>query len=230
MKRALMFALLLTACATAPAPEPPAAESHDHHHHDHAAMSVPADPPYIPGEPRVATLDSRAPLITMRVMITHGSTSDPAGKEGLAAITADAVTDGGFRRGQDIVTKEQLAEETVPWGSGARPTVFTSSRATTFFFTAPRDVIARYVAEVLRPMLTQPVFEAEEIERLKNETISQISSLRSEDLEGLGLAAIDQYVLAGTGYAHHVLGRETAVASITRDDVIRFYRDFYRPE
>ena len=184
----------------------------------------------MPGQPRVVTLDSRAPLITIRVMITHGSTSDPAGKEGLANITSDAITDGGFRGANGVVTKEQLAELTNPWGSQARPAVFTSSRTTTFFFTAPRDVIGRYVTEVLRPMLTQPEFEAEEIERLKSETISQITSIRSEDLEMLGLAAIDQYVLAGTGYGHHVVGRETSVPTITRDDVVRFYREHYRPE
>lgn len=169
-------------------------------------------------------------MVTIRVMITHGSTSDPAGKEGLAAIAGEAVTDGGFRLGDAIVTKEQLAEKTMPWGSEARPAVFTSSRATTFYFTAPREVIGRYVSEVLRPMLVEPVFEAEEIERLKNETLSQISSLRTEDLEALGLATIDQYVNAGTGYAHHPVGRETTVPTITRDDVLRFYRDTFRPE
>jgi zinc protease len=88
----------------------------------------------------------------------------------------------------------------------------------------------RYVTDVLRPMLTQPEFEAEEIERLKNETLSQITSIRSEDLETLGLAAIDQHVLAGTGYSHHVVGRESTVPTITRDDVVAFYRNFYRPE
>jgi zinc protease len=222
---AVLSLILFAACATTPAPvtTQPA----------EPAVSAPAaapEPSYTPGEPRVVTIDSRAPLVTIRVMITHGSTSDPAGKDGLAAIVGDAVTDGGFRSGNDVVTKEQLAEMTMPWGSGARPSVFTSARTTTFFFTAPRDVIGRYVSEVLRPMLTQPMFEAKEIDRLKNETLSKISSLRSEDLENLGLAAIDEYVLAGTGYAHHPLGRETTVAAITRDDVLRFYRDTYRPE
>ncbi|HEX8253028.1 MAG TPA: pitrilysin family protein [Thermoanaerobaculia bacterium] len=192
-------------------------------------VAAPA-PSYTPGEPRVVTLDSAAPLVTVRVMITHGSTSDPAGKEGLANITSDAITDGGFRGANGVVTKEQLAELTMPWGSGARPAVFTSARTTTFFFTAPREVIGRYVAEVMRPMLTQPLFEAAEIERLKNETLSEISSIRTEDLETLGLAAIDQFVLAGTGYAHHVVGRESTVPTITRDDVVRFYREVYRPE
>lgn len=228
MKGMMILPLLLfvTACATtAPPPVATTTPAAD------VAPAVPATTAYQPGQPRIVTVDSRAPLVTIRVMVTHGSTSDYPNKEGLAAITADAVTDGGYRGPNgSIVTKEQLAELTMPWGSGARPTVFTSSRATTFFFTAPRDVVGRYVTEVLRPMLTEPVFDANEIERLKNETLSQITSLRSEDLEALGLSIIDQYVLAGTGYAHHVVGRETTVPAITRDDVIRFYRDFYRPE
>jgi zinc protease len=227
VKRLTLIPLLLSlACATAvpvaPQMDPPPAP---------VAESTPPPPPsYAPGQPRVVTLDSRAPLVSIRVMITHGSTSDPANKEGLANLVSDAMTDGGYRNGSTTITKDRLAEMTMPWGSGARPTVATSARATTFFFTAPREVIGKYITDVLRPMLTAPVFAAEEIDRLKNETLSQISSIRSEDLEGLGLAAIDEYVLAGTGYAHHVLGRETTVPALTRDDVVKFYRDFYRPE
>ena len=227
MKRLMFVPLLFSlACATAPTPVVPAADPTS----APVAETAPAPPAYTPGQPRVVTIDSRAPLVSIRVMITHGSTSDPANKEGLANLVSDAVTDGGYRNGNATITKERLAEMTMPWGSGARPSVFTSARTTTFFFTAPREVIGKYVTDVLRPMLTQPVFAAEEIDRLKNETLSRISSIRSEDLEGLGLAAIDQYVLAGTGYAHHVLGRETTVPALTRDDVVKFYRDFYRPE
>ncbi|MEA2462936.1 MAG: zinc protease, partial [Acidobacteriota bacterium] len=225
----LLPVLLSMACATGTGPAAPAVPT-DARPVGEAPTAPPPSSSYTPGEPRVVTLDSRAPMLTIRVMITHGSTSDPANKEGLAAITADALTDGGYRGANGVVTKEQLAELTNPWGSEARPAVFTSARTTTFFFTAPREVIGRYVTEVLRPMLTQPEFEAEEIERLKNETISQITSIRSEDLEALGLAAIDQYVLAGTGYGHHVIGRESTVPTITRDDVMRFYREHYRPE
>jgi zinc protease len=227
VKRLIIIPLLFVLSCMSPAPPPATAPT------PAPIAQLQSDPPppaYTPGPPRVATLDSRAPLVTIRVMITHGSTSDPAGKEGLASLTADAVTDGGFRNGGQVITKDKLAEMTIPWGSGARPSVFTTSRATTFYFTAPREVIGKYVNDVLRPMLTEPVFATAEIDRLKNETLSQISSIRTEDLEGLGLAAIDEYVLDGTGYSHHALGRETTVPALTRDDVVRFYRDFYRPE
>ena len=229
MKRILIAVLLMAAagCATVPPPPPGAAEGGGAPL-ETAQPAVAAS--YSAGEPRVVTLDSRAPLVTLRVMVTHGSTSEPAGKEGLAALTADAVVDGGYRNGSTLVTKEQLAEMTIPWGSGARPSAFSAARTTTFFFTAPRDVLPQYIRDVLRPMLNAPAFADEEIARLKNETMSAITSLRSEDLESLGLAAIDQFVNAGTGYAHHPIGTETSVSRLTRDDVVRFYRDFYRPE
>lgn len=185
---------------------------------------------YTAGEPRMTTVDSRAPLVTIRVMVTRGSSSDPAGKEGLASMVADMVTDGGYRGANGIVTKEQLAEMTMPWGSAARPTGFASTRSTTYFFSAPREVISEYVRDILRPMLNEPVFEAEELERLKTEHLSSISQLRTTNLEGLGLTAIDGYVFAGTPYGHADVGTETAISSFTRDDVISFYRAHYRPE
>ena len=229
MKRLMTIALMsIIGCTMTPTPQPQTAPPIQTE--TAPATLPPPRPAYAPGQPRVVTLNSPAPLISIRVMITHGSTSDPAGKEGLATLTSDAVTDGGFRNGDRVVTKEQLAEMTIPWGSGARPSVFSSSRTTTFFFTAPREVLTQYIRDVLRPMLTAPEFDAKEIDRLKNETLSRISSIRTEDLEALGLAAIDEYVLAGTPYEHNVIGRETTVPTLTRDDVQRFYRDFYRPE
>ena len=90
MRKLAIAAMILAACTTnQPMPTSP------------TPMSEPVTPPpsaaYAPGEPRVATIDSRAPLVTIRVMVTHGSTSDPAGKEGLASLTADMITDGSYR-------------------------------------------------------------------------------------------------------------------------------------
>ncbi|HUP46514.1 MAG TPA: pitrilysin family protein [Thermoanaerobaculia bacterium] len=219
MKRIVGSLLAASLAACAPMTDTPA-----------TTPRSPVPAAYTPGEPRITTVDSRSPLVTVRVMVTRGSTSDPAGKEGLAAMTAAMITDGGYRSGDDVVTKEQLAEMTVPWGSAARPSGFPSARTTTFFFSAPREVIGRYIEDVVRPMLTEPLFEAKELDRLETEHLSTITELRTTNLENLGLAAIDSYVLAGTRYAHHSIGTETAIPTFTRDDVIAFYRAHYRPE
>ncbi|HEU4522727.1 MAG TPA: pitrilysin family protein [Thermoanaerobaculia bacterium] len=226
MKLLTMGVILLTTfgCTTAPDVPPPAPVPQ--------AAAVPAPQPaaYMAGEPRVTTVDSRAPLVTIRVMVTRGSASDPAGKEGLASMVADMITDGGYRGAGGIVTKEQLAEMTMPWGSAARPSGFASTRATTYYFSAPRELAGRYVQDILRPMLNEPVFEADELERLKTEHLSSITQMRTTNLEALGLAAVDSVVFDGTPYEHHFIGTETAIPTFTRDDIIAFYRAHYRPE
>ena len=219
----LAIAMILAACTTnRPMPTSPTPMPEQ--------TPAPQAAAYSPGEPRVTTIDSRAPLVTILVMVTHGSTSDPAGKEGLASLTADMITDGGYRGRSGVVTKEELAEMTMPWGSGARPSAFAAARTTTFSFTAPREVLQQYVGDVLRPMLTDPLFAQGELDRLKNERLSTITSLRTTNLENLGLSAIDQWVLGGTGYEHHPIGSEASIPTLTRDDVIAFYRAHYRPE
>lgn len=179
---------------------------------------------------QVVTLDVPSPLIEVRLMVRAGSAHDPAGKEGLAAITAQALLEAGFGDPQSPVTKEQLARITRPWGSGARPDVFVEKETTTFRFTVPRDVLDEYIENIMRPMLTRPVFLADEITRLKNEAVTQLSgSLRYENIEMLGLEAVDNYVFAGTPHGHAVAGSVQGVGAIKDDDARSFYATYYRP-
>ncbi|HVT42805.1 MAG TPA: pitrilysin family protein [Thermoanaerobaculia bacterium] len=179
-------------------------------------------------QPSIVTLASPSPLIEVKMMVKAGSIADPEGKEGLAALVAGAILQGGFGDPGNPVTKEELAEITQAWGQGALPSVLTSSQTTTFNFTIPRDVLPDYLARVMDPMLNRPLFSESEIDRLKNEAATQINAARFVDLESLGLAVIDQYILAGTRFEHQPFGTELSVPGITRDDVVRFHRDFYR--
>ena len=180
---------------------------------------------------QVVTLDSPSPLVEIRVMVKAGSTADPAGHEGLAAITARALLQGGFGDPRDPVTKEELAEITRPWGSGAQPGVLLDKETSTIVATVPVDVLDRYLSTVLRPLLTQPLFDSTEVRRLADEAATQVgSSLRYENVEFLGLEALDEYVLEGTSYAHPVSGTVQGLKRITPADVRAFYARFYKPE
>ncbi len=179
---------------------------------------------------QVVTLDVPSPLIEVRLMVRAGSAHDPTGKEGLAAITAQALLEAGFGDPQNPVTKEQLARITRPWGSGARPDVLVEKETTTFRFTVPRDVLDEYIEKVMRPMLSRPVFLADEIKRLKSEAVTQLSgSLRYENIELLGLEAVDNYLFAGTPHGHTVRGSVQGVGAISADDARSFYVTYYRP-
>lgn len=217
-KLTLLFILILSAgCATQPVQQ--SAEP---------VVSAP-EPAEVRTVPEVVTLDSPSPLVVMKIMVRTGYTADPAGKAGLANLVADGLIEGGFGDESSPVTKERLAEITQPWGDGAMPGAQVAGRTTTFHITVPRDVLDRYLREVLVPMFTQPHFRSDELDRIKNEMNAAIASARYENLENLGLHAIDEYVNEGTPYEHQAFGAEETLPAITRDDVVRFYRSFYRP-
>lgn len=180
--------------------------------------------------PKVVTLDSPAPLLQIKVGVKAGSSSDPQGLEGLAELTGQMLIEGSFGDPQKPVTKDKLAEITRPWGGGAYPSVRVSKETTTFSFTVPKEVLDTYLAQVLQPMFSQPLFAAAELDRLRGETLQQLRSGRLEQLELVGLIALDTFIHQGTGYAHPDIGTEKGLEQVTREAVERFYATYYTPE
>ncbi len=179
----------------------------------------------------LAALDSKAPLVNIKVMVKAGSAQDPEGFEGLAALTGELLIEGGFGDPARPVTKDKLAERTRPWGSAAYPSVDVSKEVTVVSVTVPREEAARYVKEILGPLLARPLFDAKELDRLRGEALQALrSGLRLEQIENLGLVALDNYVHDGTAYAHPDGGTEKGLAAVTREAVLRYYRTHYQPD
>lgn len=180
--------------------------------------------------PELVTLDSPSPLVELRVMVDAGSSDDPVGKEGLASLTASLLLEGGFGDPADPVTKEDLAARTRAWGGGASPSVRVAKEATTFRMRVPRDVVDEYVETVFGPLFTRPLFDGDELERLRKEgTVNLSSWLRYENIEMLGLEALDNYMFDGSSYAHTTGGSVQGLANITLEDVRGFYERYYQP-
>lgn len=172
---------------------------------------------------------SPSPLWEVRVMVHAGSASDPAGKEGTASLVANMLIEGGFGDPQNPVTKEKLAEITRPWGSAALPSVLVDKQTTTFTMRVPRDSFPEFLEKVFQPMFNQPLWKADELERLRKEALVGIESgLRFEQQEQLGLLALDNYVFLGTPLGHLAEGTVEGLKAITRDDLASFYQRYYR--
>jgi zinc protease len=180
--------------------------------------------------PKVVSLGSPAPLVEIRVMVRAGSSADPEGLEGLAHLTGRMLIEGGFGDPKKPVTKDRLAEITRPWGGDAYPSVRVAKESTTFTLVAPKEVLATYLAQVLRPMFTQPHFAAAELDRVRAETLTQLRSGRLEQIELLGLIALDTVIHQGSGYAHPDVGTEKGLEQVTAAAVRRFYETYYKPE
>ena len=187
--------------------------------------------PAAPAELRanVVTLASPSPLYEVQIMVRAGSAGDLAGKEGTAYLVGRMLLEGGFGDPKNPVTKEKLAEITRPWGEAAYPQVRVDKETTVFSMTVPRDVFPQFVARVLKPMLTQPLFMEAELERIRKEALVGIrSNLRFEQQEQLGLLALDNYVFQGTDLGYLAQGTVQGLQAITRDDLQTYYRVHYQ--
>lgn len=180
---------------------------------------------------KMIVLDSPSSLVQIKIMVKAGAAADPAGYEGLAYLTARLLLEGSYGDPQAPVTKEKLAEITRPWGSAAKPSVSVEKEVTTFSMLVPRDAFKSFNDQVLSPLFAQPLFAAAELDRIRQETLEYVgSSLRFENVEMLGLLALDNYVCNGTAYGHLVQGSVKGLKAVNAEQVRRFYKTYYRPD
>jgi zinc protease len=161
------------------------------------------------------------PLVALRLVFRAGSQDDPPGKEGLAALTAAMVAEGGTRS----LSYEQVLEAFYPMAAilGGE----CHDELTVFSGTIHRDNLAKCIP-LVSDMITQPRFAAEDFERLRNEALDYITkSLRGNNDEELGKWTLQVEIYKDHPYGHPDRGTAQGVRSITLDDVKDFHRRHY---
>lgn len=168
----------------------------------------------------VALPSAGSPLVAVRLQFNAGSIYDPAGKEGLAALTGLMIGQAGTRKH----SYSDLLEALYPMAAAIN--VNTDREITTVEGLVHRDKLADYTA-LLEEALLQPAFSPSDFDRNKQQLTALItSSLRSND-EMLGLETLQSEIFHGTPYAHTSAGTVEGLNRITLDDVKRFYQERY---
>jgi zinc protease len=164
-----------------------------------------------------------APIVNFRLQFMTGAASDTPGKEGLAALTAAMLAQGGTR----TMSYEQLVTTVYPMGVGAPLGWQIDKEMTVFTGTSHVDNLDRYYS-LIRDMLLDPGFRQEDFRRLRDEAINFLKvSLRQSNDEELGKEYLYNIIYAGHPYAHHNMGRLSSLEKLTLDDVREFYRNHY---
>lgn len=164
---------------------------------------------------------NRSPLVTFRILFMTGSASDPEGKEGVAALTASMLAQGGSRR----MSYEQIQDAFYPMATSFSSQ--TDKEMTVFSGTTHIDNLERYYS-IISQMLLEPGFRAEDFTRLKTDAINYLKvSLREANDEELGKEQLYNTIYAGHPYGHHNVGTLSALERLTLDDVRAFYRQHY---
>jgi zinc protease len=162
-----------------------------------------------------------SPLIVFRIMFTTGAAFDPAGKEGVASLTAAMLGEGGSR----AMTYQQIVEAMYPMASSVDWQV--DKEMTVFSGTTHVENLDRFYA-LMKDMLLDPGFRQDDFTRVRDDAVNFLKvSLRESNDEELGKEALYNVVYAGHPYGHHNRGTIGALQKLTLDDVRGFYRDHY---
>jgi zinc protease len=162
-----------------------------------------------------------SPLVALRAIVQAGSQNDPPGKEGLAALTAAMVAEGGTKD----LSYEQILEKFYPLAASLPAEC--RKEVTVFSGVIHRDNLAAYESLMTR-MLTGPRFAPEDFERLKNEALDYLTkTLRGGNDEELAKWALQIDLYKGHPYGHVDRGTVQGLKSITLEDVKSFHKTHY---
>ena len=165
-------------------------------------------------------LPSKSPLISMRIQFLTGSVDDPKGKEGLSALTAAMIAQGGSKK----LTYDQINSQFYPMASGFGGQV--DKEMTTFVGQTHVDNLDKYYS-LISQMLLDPGFREDDFKRLKSDAINFLKvNLRNND-EELGKERLYNIIYAGHPYEHHSMGTVSSLENITIEDVKNFYKNNY---
>jgi len=165
---------------------------------------------------------SKLPLATVLVIIDAGSTDEPSGKEGVAALTAATLVEGTKQySGAELTEKfEQLGtslESGADWDSTFVKITTLSSRL-------------GEATSLLGETLSNPVFPGREVERLRAERLAEILQLETEP-RGLADEKFSQFLYVdGSRYSKPDGGTSESVSALARKDIERFYRANYKSQ
>ena len=153
------------------------------------------------------------PIIALSFSFTGGSAMDPPGKEGRANL-ASALLDQGAGPLDTATFRQELADLAIDLSFSAGAERLSGGLRTT-------SGTAERAFELLRLALTEPRFEAEDIERLKEATATGIRRRVSRPGWLTRRAFLDQ-ALPGHPYGRPARGRIDTLRALTADDLRAF--------
>lgn len=158
------------------------------------------------------------PIISFNFVIRAGAVADPAGKEGLAALTA-----GLLRKGTRSRSANQIAAE-LDFIGGTLNTSATYDDSNGAAEFVKKDI--NKGLDLFGDVLLNATFPQDEVVKLLKQRADAIKAAKDEPQAVIG-NYFSAYLYGNHPYARPVGGDERTLAAITRDDVVKFYQTYY---
>lgn len=215
MKRALL--VLLIACSvvaqqtTPPAPSAPRDPK----------LPQPVEKTLANGLRVIVVPKHDIPLVAARLMVKTGAAADPAGKDGLAALTATVLTQGTKNRSaQQIARGIEALGATLAANAG-----WDSSSLDISVMSSNLPKAMEFAGDVVR----NATFAKDEFER---EQAQAIDALQVDLTQPRALAGVvaSRLIYGEAPYGHNLGGTPASLQTITRSDLVSFHGAHYRPD
>ncbi|HEX4235647.1 MAG TPA: pitrilysin family protein [Caldimonas sp.] len=209
------------ACAAAtslaqpyPTPPPPAAPRP-------LAIAAPSEAKLGNGLRVIVARREGVPLVSAELVALAGAEVDPPRLSGLSSLAAELMTQGTKRHS----APELAAAAEALGGSLDSSAGWNHSTVAITVTTAKLDAALALVAEVSR----EPVFAADEIERVRTQTLDSLKVAYARP--GTLASLVAERLAYGAGpYGHPASGTPESLPRITRDDLVAVHRRTFRPD
>lgn len=163
----------------------------------------------------------KLPVATALLLVDAGASTEPAGRDGVANLAARGLLEGTMRRGGNELTErfERLGAGVFAGGD------WDSADVGVTVLKAHLEAALSLLGE----LVLEPSFPERDVARLRAERLADLLQLRTEP-RGLADEMFARFVYDPLSrYARPEEGGPDTVATLTRDDIVRFYRIRYRP-
>ncbi len=158
------------------------------------------------------------PVVYFEVMFRAGSAYDPPGKEGLAYFTAQIL-----QRGTQSYNRDQI-DELLDYLSG-QLNVEVHKEVIVFSGKTLKENLDKFY-QIFSEIILKPTFPEDQIEKTRTDQLDAIENLRQDDRD-LVKESFDNFIFRGHPYGHSVYGKESSVKSLTRQDALDFYNQYF---
>ena len=162
------------------------------------------------------------PMVTAAIAFDAGARRDPAGKEGLAHLSASSLMEGTRAMSADELNRKVDflgSEMDIEAGSDYATASFTSLKRYW------RDTL-----KLLAGVLTDPGLRDEDISRKQAEQVAGLKAAQEEPGYVAQITFLKQVFGPNGTYGHLPDGTVDAVGKLTAQDVRGFYHQYYRPQ
>jgi zinc protease len=170
----------------------------------------------------VVVSNHRVPVVTHMVWYRVGAADEPAGRSGIAHLLEHLMFKGTKMRAPGEFSRLVAL-------NGGRENAFTTQDYTGYFQTVARDRLA-LVMELEADRMTNLVLSEAQVEPERLVILEERRQRTDNNPAGILGETVMATLFLNHPYGRPTIGWEHEIRSLTLDDIVAFYRQWYRPD